>query len=45
MDAVRRFAGTHPDNAVVEPAACAALIDYDRTVEHFEVIYRSGEGN
>ena len=44
MDAVRKFAGANPENAVVEPAARAALIDYDRTVEHFEVIYRSGEG-
>jgi hypothetical protein len=44
MDAVRKFAGAKPENAVVEPAARAALIDYDRTVVHFEVIYRSGGG-
>jgi heme-degrading monooxygenase HmoA/uncharacterized protein YciI len=44
MDAVRKFAGANHDNAVVEPAARAALTDYDRTVVHFEVIYHSGEG-
>jgi heme-degrading monooxygenase HmoA/uncharacterized protein YciI len=44
MDAVRKFAGANPENAIVEPAARAALIDYDRSVVHFETIYRSGEG-
>ena len=37
MDAVRAFAGSDPNAAVVEPEAEAALIDYDRTVRHFEV--------
>jgi heme-degrading monooxygenase HmoA len=38
MDAVRAFAGTNPDNAVVEPGAIAALSDYDRTVRHYQVL-------
>ena len=37
MDAVRAFAGPDPHVAVVEPEADAALIDYDRSVRHFEV--------
>ena len=38
MDAVRAFAGTDVTRAVVEPEAVAALIDYDRTVHHYEVV-------
>ncbi len=38
MEAVRAFAGPNPDKAVVGPDAMAALIDYDRTVQHYEVV-------
>ena len=37
MDAIRAFAGSDPDRAVVEPGAVAALTDYDQTVRHYEV--------
>ncbi len=36
-DAIRAFAGTTPDVAVVEPDARAVLDDFDTHVEHFEV--------
>jgi heme-degrading monooxygenase HmoA len=38
MAAIRAFAGSDVAKAVVEPQAIAALVDYDRTVEHYEVI-------
>ena len=38
MDAVRAFAGADANNAVVEPEAVAALIDFDRVVQHFDVL-------
>ncbi len=38
MEAVRAFAGPSPERAVVEPGAVAALIDFDETVRHYEVI-------
>ncbi len=38
MEAVCAFAGPTPERAVVEPGAVAALIDFDRTVRHYEVI-------
>jgi len=38
MDAVRAFAGADVDKAVVEPQAVAALIDFDREVEHYLVV-------
>jgi heme-degrading monooxygenase HmoA len=41
MDAVRQFAGGHPDIAVVEPDARAVLSSFDETVRHFVVILRS----
>ncbi|HZO03847.1 MAG TPA: antibiotic biosynthesis monooxygenase [Burkholderiales bacterium] len=37
MDAIRRFAGEHPERAVVEPEARAALAEYDDFVRHYEV--------
>jgi heme-degrading monooxygenase HmoA len=37
MDAVRGFAGPHPDRAVVEPGAKAVLAEYDDFVAHYEV--------
>lgn len=41
MDAVRKFAGPKPENAVVEPEARGALTDFDELVAHFDVIHRS----
>jgi heme-degrading monooxygenase HmoA len=38
MDAIRDFAGSEMDHAVVEPGAVAALIDFDAKVQHYEVI-------
>ena len=38
MDAIRAFAGDDPARAVVDPAAVAALTDYDRAVRHYEVV-------
>jgi hypothetical protein len=38
MDAVRVFAGPDIRKAVVEPEGVAALISFDPTVEHYEVI-------
>jgi|RhiMethySRZTD1v2_1073278.scaffolds.fasta_scaffold1384669_2 heme-degrading monooxygenase HmoA len=38
MEAVRRFAGTSLDRAVVEPDATAVLTSYDPTVIHHRVV-------
>ena len=38
IDAVRAFAGAQLTRAVVEPAAIAALVDYDRVVQHYELV-------
>ncbi|HTI80986.1 MAG TPA: antibiotic biosynthesis monooxygenase [Acetobacteraceae bacterium] len=38
LDAIRSFAGGDTGRAVVEPGAVAALIDFDATVQHYEVI-------
>jgi heme-degrading monooxygenase HmoA len=38
MNAIRAFAGVDIDKAVVEPGAVAALIEFDRSVCHYEVI-------
>ncbi|MGA2487793.1 MAG: antibiotic biosynthesis monooxygenase [Roseiarcus sp.] len=38
LEAIRAFAGPSPERAVVEPGAVAALIDFDATVRHYEVI-------
>jgi hypothetical protein len=35
---IRTFTGDDLDKAIVEPAAVAALLDYDRTVQHYETI-------
>jgi len=42
MAAVRAFAGNEPDRAVVEPAATAVLVGFDRTVSHYEVVFEAG---
>lgn len=38
LDAIKAFAGADIDRAVVEPEAVAALVDYDRTARHYEVL-------
>jgi heme-degrading monooxygenase HmoA len=38
MQAVRQFAGSTPEKAVVEPEAQAVLAEFDPTVSHYEVV-------
>lgn len=38
MDAIRRFAGSDPERAVVEPNARAVLAEFDEVVTHYEVV-------
>ena len=38
LEAIRTFAGANLENAVVEPAAQAALVGYDSTVTHHIVV-------
>jgi heme-degrading monooxygenase HmoA len=38
MEAVRAFAGDDLETAVVEPDAVAALIEFDASVRHYEVV-------
>lgn len=38
MDAIRAFAGDDVGRAVLEPDAIAALVSFDRTVQHYEVV-------
>ena len=38
MDAIRTFAGPHPERAVVEPAAAATLLRFDEMVDQYEVL-------
>ncbi len=42
IDAIRDFAGSDVARAVVEPGAAAALLDFDTTVQHYEVIEEIG---
>lgn len=42
IDAIRDFAGSDVAKAVVEPGAAAALLDFDATVQHYEVIEEIG---
>ena len=42
MDAIRTFAGDEVSRAVVEPGAVAALVDFDATVTHYEVVEEVG---
>ena len=37
-EAIRRFAGPQFERAVVEPAAAAALTDFDKVVQHYEIL-------
>jgi heme-degrading monooxygenase HmoA len=38
IDAIQGFAGSDIAKAVVEPGAVVALLDFDRGVQHYEVI-------
>jgi heme-degrading monooxygenase HmoA len=38
IGAIQDFAGSEIAKAVVEPGAIAALIDFDKSVQHYEVI-------
>lgn len=38
FDAIKRFAGAKLERAVVEPAAAAALADFDPTAQHYEIL-------
>jgi uncharacterized protein (TIGR02246 family) len=38
MDAIRAFAGAHPEKAVVEPDARAVLAEFDEVVRHYELV-------
>ena len=38
VDAIRGFAGVDISRAVVEPEAVAALVAFDASVQHYEVI-------
>jgi len=38
LDAIRAFAGEHVEEAVVPEQVQAMMLDYDRTVRHYEVI-------
>jgi heme-degrading monooxygenase HmoA len=38
IEAVRNFAGSQPNRAVVEPAARVALTSFDDFVTHFDVV-------
>jgi heme-degrading monooxygenase HmoA len=44
MDAVRSFAGTDPETAVVEPEACAVLAEFDDFARHYEIAYDGVSG-
>jgi heme-degrading monooxygenase HmoA len=39
MDAVRSFAGTDPETAIVEPEARAVLAEFDNFARHYEVVH------
>lgn len=41
LQAIRKFAGEQAETAVVEPQARALLTDFDRTVEHYEIVHDS----
>jgi heme-degrading monooxygenase HmoA len=38
LDAIRGFAGEQYEKSVVEPAAAAALTDFDPYVQHYEIL-------
>ena len=38
LAAIRKFAGNDPVTAVVPPEVQAMMIEYDRTVRHYEIV-------
>ena len=38
LEAIKAFAGSDYARAVVEPEAVAALVSYDATVQHYDII-------
>jgi len=40
LDAIRRFAGPDPEEAVVADAAAALLTTFDRRVRHYELVVK-----
>jgi heme-degrading monooxygenase HmoA len=42
MDAIRAFAGQDVNRSVVEPEAVAALMNFDKSVTHYEVVEDTG---
>jgi heme-degrading monooxygenase HmoA len=44
MDAIRVFAGSEVEKAVVAPEA-AAVLKYDRTVGHYELVYEVNQAD
>jgi heme-degrading monooxygenase HmoA len=38
MDAIREFAGSVAEHAVIDPGAMATLDTYDDTVRHYEIL-------
>jgi heme-degrading monooxygenase HmoA len=38
IEAIQSFAGTNMEKAIVEPDAVAALLDFDTSARHYEVI-------
>jgi heme-degrading monooxygenase HmoA len=44
MEAIRAFAGDQPERAVVEPEARAALVRFETTVAHYEVLAAPDSG-
>ncbi len=40
LDAIKAFAGAHPEAAVVPPAAQELMLDYDRIAVHYEIASR-----
>ena len=45
MDAVRRFAGDQPEQAVFYPEDDRFLVDREVTVRHFDVAWRRGDAD
>src|ERR1700722_8795565 len=41
FDAIKAFAGDEFGKAVVEPGALAALVEFDATVQHYEIIEKA----
>lgn len=42
-EAIRRFAGDHPERAVFYPDDDAFLVERDEHVDHYDVIFADGE--